>query len=286
MIPTTFTSWSAVQPNLNVTVDGISQSAADTFTVDGFTGDIKVTGTGSFSAVENASATLSFDSNRELRSLSISTPSASVSWNTVRPGNSIVCNAGLCAADNATGSGIVADPYDLSLGWNYQTFGVWSYETDGTVSPRTGNIGTMSIGARTPANAIPRTGTAVLYSGRAAGFYINGAGEPFVTGANMSALVDFENRIVQFSTTATHLTDLNNPGLPLLDASLNLSGTLTYSPGSNQFTGNDVRTASQTLIGEATGSFYGPAAQEIGGIYNLKGTGLVEAMTGGFGGKR
>ena len=48
-----------------------------------------------------------------------------------------------------------------------------------------------------------------------------------------------------------------------------MNGTLNHAAGSNQFTGTVTATG---LSGSATGNFYGPAAQEIGGIYNLTGT--------------
>jgi hypothetical protein len=40
------------------------------------------------------------------------------------------------------------------------------------------------------------------------------------------------------------------------------------------------------LIGTATGQFYGPVAQEIGGVLSLKALGSQETMVGGFGGKK
>lgn len=280
--PTPFTSWSATAPNTAVVAEGISQSAPDTFTVGGLSGHVTVTSVGAFSAVEDSSAVLSFDASRELRSLSVSTPSASASWSTATPGDTVVCNAGLCTAANSTGSGIVANPYDPGMGWNYQTFGVWTYETNGGVGFRNGNIGAISVGARTPVGALPTIGTAV-YSGLAAGLYIDSAGVPFLTAASMSANVNFGTRSVQLSTTGTNLTNLNTSALSS-DPGLNLSGALSYLSGSNRFSGN-VTTASGALTGTATGSFYGPFAEEIGGIYSLTGTG-PEAMTGGFGGKQ
>ena len=65
---------------------------------------------------------------------------------------------------------------------------------------------------------------------------------------------------------------------------MNLTGTLTYSAGSNQFTGA-VANSGSTLSGTATGRFYGPAAQEIGGTFGLTGAGL-SAYGGGFGAHR
>ncbi|MCW5620010.1 MAG: transferrin-binding protein-like solute binding protein [Burkholderiales bacterium] len=62
------------------------------------------------------------------------------------------------------------------------------------------------------------------------------------------------------------------------------SGTLIYAAGTNRFDGA-VSSADAQLSGNASGRFYGPAAQEIGGIYHLQGAGL-EMMMGSFGGIR
>ena len=286
--PTPFTSWSNVQPNSTVVAEGIAQSGTVEYTLGGFLPtDTTVTSVGTVTAVENATATVSYDSSRTLTSLSISTPSASVSWSTGR-GDTIDCTSafGLCAAENrsATATGVAADPDDL--GWNYQTFGVWTYETSSAVSPRTGNIGAISVGAKTPVSALPTTGTAV-YNGLSAGFYVDSAGQPYLTGADVSATVDFgPARSVQFTTSNTNRANLNT-GVSVGDANLNLSGTLSIATGTSQFTGT-VTTGGAPLAGTATGSFYGPAYEEIGGIYNLKNPapGSTEALIGGFGGNR
>jgi hypothetical protein len=73
---------------------------------------------------------------------------------------------------------------------------------------------------------------------------------------------------------------------PSPNSNLNLSGTLSYLAGSNQFSGT-VNTTS--MSGIATGKFYGPSAQEIGGTFSVS-NGTVgsggSAYIGGFGGKR
>jgi C-lobe and N-lobe beta barrels of Tf-binding protein B len=80
-----------------------------------------------------------------------------------------------------------------------------------------------------------------------------------------------------------------NTGAETTRADLRLSGTLNYALGVNSFTGN-LTTAhtnvNDRLNGPAAGRFYGPSAQEIGGVYRLTRTGSVESMLGGFGGKR
>jgi hypothetical protein len=62
-----------------------------------------------------------------------------------------------------------------------------------------------------------------------------------------------------------------------------MTGTLTYSAGANQFTGNVATTGG--LTGTATGRFYGPTAQEIGGTFGIAGAG-VTPYGGALGGKR
>jgi hypothetical protein len=59
---------------------------------------------------------------------------------------------------------------------------------------------------------------------------------------------------------------------------------LSYAQGVNSFSGG-LTTANGALNGQGTGRFYGPSAQEIGGVYSLSGSGLSR-LIGGFGGKR
>ena len=90
------------------------------------------------------------------------------------------------------------------------------------------------------------------------------------------------------AVTPASAADLNS-GTVSAAAFLNLNGTLAYAQGSNQFTGN-VTAPGVALHGSATGRFYGPAAQELGGTYRLTPDdpfGNPRAtMMGGFGGKR
>jgi hypothetical protein len=139
----------------------------------------------------------------------------------------------------------------------------------------------MSFGAVTPGTAVPTTSSAT-FSGHAGGFYFDAAGNRFVTDAQMNAITDFKNRNIQFSTTGTLLTDMNT-GARSGRSGLDLRGDLSYEAGFSQFTGN-VNTVNNELTGNASGRFYGPNAEEIGGVYGLTGNGA--SMLGGFGGKR
>jgi hypothetical protein len=86
------------------------------------------------------------------------------------------------------------------------------------------------------------------------------------------------------STAAATATGaaLANPSI------LNIQGTLNYAGGSNDFSGPvsslTVTGVAPTLAGSARGQFYGPAANEIGGTFALKGVG-AEGYLGAFGAK-
>jgi hypothetical protein len=142
----------------------------------------------------------------------------------------------------------------------------------------------MSFGSPTAVVALPIAGTAT-YSGLSSGIYINQPGAVFVLGAKMQSTVDFgPARSVAFSTTDTTLS-LTSGSPPLAAPALDLTGNLSIAVGSNQFTGPVTAPGTPGLAGTATGRFYGPTAQEIGGVFALKGTG-PQTMLGGFGGKQ
>src|SRR5262249_10480105 len=110
----------------------------------------------------------------------------------------------------------------------------------------------------------------------------------FDTYSNMTAAADFGSRSLSFTTTNT-ITTVNLGFNPAVTNSLNLSGTLTYGAGSNQFSGT-VTTAGggvsdAPMSGTAQGFFYGPSATEIGGTFFVTGGGIT-VYGGGFGGRR
>jgi hypothetical protein len=98
----------------------------------------------------------------------------------------------------------------------------------------------------------------------------------------MSAVTDFQNRNIQFSTTGTLLTNTST-FVRTENPTLDLRGNWSYAAGTSQFSGG-VNTVNGDLTGNASGRFFGPSAQEIGGVYGLSGGGA--SLLGGFGGKR
>jgi len=260
-----FTSFSAVGRSQTTVMSGLSQTGSGTdaaFNLD---------------AVDagNSTARLTYDANGNLSGLTLSAPQSTVAFG---PGETGCATTGGCAAGNATSRAALVDPG--FFGWNYQSFGVWMKD----VSPNSFEAGAISAGAATPGSAVPTLSSAT-FTGHAGGFYFDGAGGRFATDAQMSAVTNFQSRNIDFSTTGTLLTPLGGTAPSTLDPStLNLSGNLNYAAGTSQFSGN-VNTPNSTLKGSASGQFYGPNAQEIGGIYGLTSPD-GQRMLGGFGGKR
>lgn len=270
-----FSSWSSVQPGTSVVVGGISQSG--TYAWNSYTDRLTArtidasTSGGSYAATYNANG------NATVVTLTPASGSP-ISWSRSAGDTfgTLVINSNIDAVVSADGrnSGFAANPY--AYGWDYQTFGIWN-TGGGTGS---GTYGAMSAGSMTAGSAIPTSGTAT-YSGITGGRYVDGSGAYFFTGSSMSAAANFATRNIVFSTTGTQVTaDLLNVSN---NSGLNMSGTLTYSPATNQITGS-VATGSG-MTGSVNGRFYGPAAQEIGGTFSVSGAGL-EGYSGAFGGKR
>lgn len=274
-----FTSFAAVKPNETVVMSGISQTGSGSQTLSG--AGVTVTSV-NLDAVDAAgsAAKLSFGPTGDLTGVSVSTPQHSIAFSRAA-GDAVSCGSGACSAENASGFAVAVDAF--FVGWNYQTFGVWLRET----SPSAFQFGSISVGSVTPASAVTAlTGTSVLFTGFANGFLIDGGGAPFFTASQMSATVNFTTRAIAFGTSSTQVANLNT-GFMSLDTGFNLSGNLSYDPGVNRFTGavTAQNNATTGLAGSATGRFYGPAAQEMGGVYSLSGNGLYR-MVGGFGGRQ
>lgn len=265
----TFTSWSAIQPGSTVAASGLSQEA--TYTYDEVTGVVVDVGTPS-SVSTTSTATMSFDSAGDLSSLTLLTPTSRIDLSVfVDLGEGAIVAANSADPNLITSVALIADPY--YLGYEYQSFGIWETQvaTTGTVG------GVFSVGAPTAGSAIPTTGSA-SFAGNLAGSYVDPDGLQWFAFADLSVDVNFTARTLDFNSELTSITDLLTPDIPRSD--LDLTGTLTYQPGINTFIG-DV-TSAGGLTGSSTGQFYGPSAQELGGVFLLRGDG-VESYGGAYG---
>ena len=272
-----FTSFSEVRPGTIVTVSGISQTQNLTYDALG----ALVTRTVNAPNAGTSGANLTYQQALPLTlgALEINSPQSNVRWDITRAGQSVTCGGPSCVAASASANGVLLNALDPSLAWNYQTFGYWLADASTTVTV----AGAISVGNPTPVGGIPIIGGAT-YSGWSGGIYTNPAGDLFEHSAPMTAIADFTNRTIDYSTTSTLSRPLGSAAAMTAAPGLDITTTttLSYAPGTNQFSG---AVTTSGMNGTAVGRFYGPAAQEIGGTYRLT-NGAIEAMIGAFGGKR
>lgn len=282
--PTPFTSYGAVVNPSTYKMSGSSQEAIYGFNTGNgiihtmgpptaFAGGASVTATVDATGVMTAlTATSALGTSISLNAVNGDVIGASI------PGTNIV------AGYSANGQRKILRPNHATLApaWNYQTFGAWAT----TAGTGIGNIGVITAGAETAGAAVPAVG-AFTFNGVAAGLYADSAGLPFFVTSTMSAVTNFAARSIAFATTGTGTTTDFIVVTP--KPSLDMAGTLSYAAGTNQFTGAVTTVGggvgNAAMTGDATGKFYGPAAQEIGGTFGVTGGGTTIYM-GGFGGIR
>ena len=287
VVVTPFTNFSALQPN--TTVFAPAGFATDIpYNSNTITGYVTSMGSPSISSgtpgtTSGVGATSTLNANTLETALNVFSGSGTNATWSIANGDSLtnvtIGSTTAVYGVNAARTNEVLYVYGPGMGWNYQTYGV-SITGEGTGS---GHAGAMSVGAISPVSGIPATGTAT-FTGTSGGVYVAATGQPYLTVSDMTAATNFGARSIAFNTTNTIISAFNGTGASA-QSGLNLSGTLTYSAGTNTFNGS-VTTANAAMTGSAFGTFYGPTATEIGGIYNVKASTGLQSMGGAFGGKR
>ena len=171
---------------------------------------------------------------------------------------------------------VLAD--SIQLAHEYQTYGAWLTGID----EANGTVGALTIGSVTATADIPSSGTHT-FTGTLLGVYVDAAGsDAHRVTADTSIGVDFAARSLTFSSTNSTMVNLRTDA-SAANNDLNLSGTINYASNTNLFFGN--LTAAGGMSGSTQGFFYGPSAEEVGGGFQLSGSG-VERFTGAYGAKR
>lgn len=171
--------------------------------------------------------------------------------------------------------GVIANPY--TLGWEYQSFGAWN-----SIHFLSGEVNAVSFGTRTPGPSVPVAGQA-RFAGQLAGHYVSPEGAGYTAAATVDVSVNFHTRELGLASSGTVLT--RDFATAVQAPGLNLQGTLTYAPGASAFSGT-LSNQAATMSGTTDGSFYGPAAQELGGVFLLKSESTPEKFVGAYGAKR
>jgi hypothetical protein len=189
---------------------------------------------------------------------------------------------GYTATEKSTPGTYTASAYQTN--YSYLVYGNWFECGSGTgcgvSANETGVAGWYVSGQETPVGSIPVSGQAT-YNGSVDGSYFDASGNSFAVSANLAVGADFSTRNLSFNTSNSAIynnttTTLNQDGTITVTSpdyvakpDLNLAGTLSYPVNSNTFAGVVADAFGRT--GSATGRFFGPAAQEIGGVYGVKG---------------
>lgn len=272
VVPTTaLTNWRTdAVANAKIHANGIGRQVSYQYDC-GTTADCssgKVTSIGTPSGVLSVKSLFFFDASGNLELLQ---PVDSQSGFTTTQISSLAANTKFVTGQSATGRAIVSDPKNTA--WDYQSFGVW----ESGLGDANRTFGVMSVGATTPSDKVPTSGTAT-FNGNIIGSYVNAGGEGHAVLSNLEVVADFGAHTLDFTSSGTRIskdwTNFNANG------SLDLSGTLTISPNGT-FSGT---LTTGTLSGESNGTFYGPAAQELGGVFYLTNPdSTLETYAGAYG---
>jgi len=274
-----FTKISEMKRDANTKLVGIGQEVGYTFGYTDDDGDYTPLAAEQSGGVQVIDVDYDVNHDGQVDGFTVYGPKTTRTWD--------IDPAGMAGIDRtSTNIGLYGDDsiYALSSlagGYEYQSFGVWS---TGRGSDK-GTQGSFSVGAATDIAKVQDKGSAV-FTGQALGTYVDGNNGQFVSNADARLEADFADRIVYFETANTKLTDVGtavSSDAPLFD----MAGSMTYIDA-NDLSGKVA--AKNGLSGTLDGQFYGPGAQEIGGVFTLnKGpeeNELHESFTGSFGAKR
>jgi hypothetical protein len=169
-------------------------------------------------------------------------------------------------------------------GFSYQAFGAWSDNGDLTpaynASSVQGSVGGLSVGSVTPGGSIPSSGSA-SFTGFATGFLAGGQQNLTPVEAALTLSVDFGARTATLVSDPFQFVD-PGAGFGGQQFGTDLHGTLSYAAAQNDLTGT-LTTGNGFYSGPATARFYGPAVNEIGGVFDLVDSNGDGALAGGFG---
>ncbi len=178
----------------------------------------------------------------------------------------------------------------------YSSYGVWATELDsvpGTapgLGQRTVSLGVLSYGMETPANQIPRTGTAT-YSGNFRGYFALGSTLGAITGGDATLTANFAGNTIAGGITNITTSSALLPNGRMNDIVLGSTPMTTNTNGMYMRGTATTATATATttqnvgaLSGDFSAKFYGSNAAEIAGAVDIQdGTTVVQ---GGFAAKR
>jgi hypothetical protein len=284
-----FSSWSEIAPNKTLRLTGISLNRDYTLQAsDNAVMEFSPLNT------EDSTFSISYDSQPDIASIQLTTGSKTQTFST-SAGDGFA-NLGPIfgskwykisfAVDQAGQDfGIALNSIYPGVDWSYQTYGAWLTST-GTGS---GYMASTSVGNQTLSSSIPASGTAV-FNGFSSGFAVlpYGTARSIIVNSDFQATADFGSREVSFAASNSEAAFLDSLGT-IIDGgeAFDYSGTLTYNSGNNLLVGS-LNTFEQidSIVGTVTAQFYGPNAEELGGVFDVSFPRGFNSYSGAFGAKR
>lgn len=154
----------------------------------------------------------------------------------------------------------------------YLSYGIWADEANLRVV--SGNYRSFIYGVETAAADMPRTGAA-LYNGAVDGYWADKGRVYRLQGSDGSLLANFASGEVR-TTMRLAPAPSDNPGPP---APIRVEGYGSIAGGTSYFSGVH-QTADNAYSGTFQGGFYGPAHQEAGASFVLRGQASDSSITG------
>ncbi len=153
--------------------------------------------------------------------------------------------------------------------WKYQSMALWLNEDENNI-----DVGVLSFGNITLlANINHRT--KVNFTGKAIGLYVDAQSNRYLTEATINASLQANTIELEATDTkawrAPSITDINiipDATSKTRDSNLDFMTDLTYNSSDNSYDAvGETKTGS--LRGTVTARFYGPEAQELGGVFRI-----------------
>lgn len=195
---------------------------------------------------------------------SLSANGATASFD-LRAGDTALLQDTLIIARSKDGATYVVQDKTAGGTYDYQSYGTWmtGAGTDAGVK------GAASVGARTLASAIPTQPSEHAaqghFNGVASGLMTSTAGVPSAISSKIYVQTDFSSLTLESYDT---ILTVHETGAISATPGLNFKGT-----GSVSGTTFSVPLDGDILHGSASGAFYGPKAEELGGTFQTSGSG-------------
>lgn len=151
-----------------------------------------------------------------------------------------------------------------TLALTYTSFGVWQFDSSNrsNIDPQINDYHFFYFGIPTPADGMPRTGSA-NYNGLAQGVLFDPHAIYLLNGT-MTLGADFAANSIDTTLTlsASNTTNSLAVTLPVFN------GTAAIGAGRNYFVGT-LATPDNSFVGSVQGAFFGPTAQEVGYSFGI-----------------